>query len=417
MKAIYYAISAALILFSSCNNSIIEKPSSGMGKLSMNVQYGGSYTKAGEPEVDDFLIEIRDEQDIVTHSFLYSEAPQILEVPVGNYTITANSTPSLPAAFDQPVYEGVTHFVVSEDQLTPVTVNCSISNMKVTIVLAPEFIEEFQAYKLSICNAPSWESFENILIWNQSELEAGKAGYFSVAPLMLKLNAHRKTDDSQVNFLYTIEDVAAADHHRITVGAQITGSVNGLNIVLDHSVNDKPVEVFIPGFDEIPVPGTDEGGDEPQAPEDPEIPESPNLPSLVWPANPSFAEYPLADEMDVEMTITAPEGIKTFVIDVDSPILTDVVASLAGDNWSYASQGAYTMDLINNEALVEALGQMSVPVGEQLRGQTQVIFSLSQLVPLINMYQPELGSKHIFRLTVTDNKDQSYSKSLCFVKL
>ncbi|MCD8313988.1 MAG: hypothetical protein LUC24_07515, partial [Bacteroidales bacterium] len=39
------------------------------------------------------------------------------------------------------------------------------------------------------------------------------------------------------------------------------------------------------------------------------IPEpEPTVPTIVWSANPTFEEYPLSDDMDVNIKVTAPEG-------------------------------------------------------------------------------------------------------------
>ena len=101
------------------------------------------------------------------------------------------------------------------------------------------------------------------------------------------------------------------------------------------------------------------------------------------------------------------------MVDVDSYILGETIAALAGDTYTYSADTPYSMDLINDDALITALTGM-IPVGDQLKDQTHVDFSLSQLVPLINVYSPESGSRHTFTLKVTDNKNQSLEKAVVF---
>ena len=72
------------------------------------------------------------------------------------------------------------------------------------------------------------------------------------------------------------------------------------------------------------------------------------------------------------------------------------------------------MDLIGNASLIENLRDM-LPTGDKLYQQTQVNFSLSNLLPLVLSLDPEKGSKHIFTLKVEDMKEQTYTKSLVFV--
>ena len=208
--------------------------------------------------------------------------------------------------------------------------------------------------------------------------------------------------------MLSITDVAPRDHHVIYIDAQVTGSVNGINIKVDDTVNEKNSDIFIPGWDETPVDGgEDEGGDDPDEPS--------TAPTMSWDTNPTFAPTPIEDVMDVNISIKAPETIEGFIVTVDSYILSDVIAAMGGNTtYSWASDGPFDMDLINDEALVSALSSM-LPTGDELSGKSEVVFSLSTIVPLIKAYNPESGSNHIFTLKVTDAKGQTLSKSITFV--
>ena len=70
------------------------------------------------------------------------------------------------------------------------------------------------------------------------------------------------------------------------------------------------------------------------------------------------------------------------------------------------------LDLINDQPTKDALGTM-LPVGDQLYGQTEVLFSLSKLVPLIaSVGNP--GEDYVFTLEVTDELDQTLVKDVFF---
>ena len=134
----------------------------------------------------------------------------------------------------------------------------------------------------------------------------------------------------------------------------------------------------------------------------------------TWDANPDFEPTPIAGEMDINILIQAPEKIATFVVTVDSYILSDIIAQMGGDtSYSYANDGPYDMDLIGNVTLANTLTSM-IPTGDALKGQTEVLFSLSQLVPMIQMFAPTSGSEHIFTLKVSDEKGQTLEKTLVF---
>ena len=80
---------------------------------------------------------------------------------------------------------------------------------------------------------------------------------------------------------------------------------------------------------------------------------------------------------------------------------------------AHVAEGYVILDLINDATAVEQLGGF-LPAGDAINGQTTVNFSLSQLVPLINGFEPEPGSIHTFTLSVTDKKDQTLSKPVSF---
>ena len=134
---------------------------------------------------------------------------------------------------------------------------------------------------------------------------------------------------------------------------------------------------------------------------------------MTWEANPDFARMAIREGMDVNITITAPEGIADFVIDVDSNILGPVLASPSFGGTTN-TDGTVRMDLIKNATMVSVLGGMGVPTGDSLADQKEVVFSLSSLVPMILDYGPAQGSEHTFTLKVTDNKNQSLEKPVVF---
>ena len=74
--------------------------------------------------------------------------------------------------------------------------------------------------------------------------------------------------------------------------------------------------------------------------------------------------------------------------------------------------GAEYLDLIGDEVAKEALGSL-LPVGDQLLGQTEVMFSLSQLVPLIAAVGNP-GEDYVFTLEVTDEKGQKLVQDVTF---
>lgn len=288
--------------------------------------------------------------------------------------------------------------------------------MKVSFVPSENFKKELSNYTVTVTNAASWTATdvgEKTLVWTKADVEGGKAGYFSVAPLSVKIDGYRAIDGSEAHAAMNITNVAAKDHHIIKLDAKVTGS-SSLSLIVNDSLNEKNSDINIPGWEEIPIE------DEPQNPGGNTDPQPGTAPTLLWEANPDFSETPISSNMDVNLVVKAPEKIKTFTVSVDSYVLSDVIAQLAGrSDYSYAANGPFDMDLINDTALIAALDGMNlgIPTADKLSGQTSVDFSLSNLIPMISVYNPKQGSKHIFTLKVCDLKGGQYEKALTFYQL
>ena len=416
MKKILYIVAAAAAV-AACGTKNATQPE-GMGQLSLTAVQEGAYATKANDVLGDFVVDIvRPSDGWTKHYDHYLDIPQTISLGSGEYTLTVASPEYRDAGWDLPYYKGSADFTIRVDELTPVNVTATLQNMKVSFVLTESFKNELTSYSIVVTNAASWDAAdaaEKSLTWSSATGDVEqKAGYFSVAPLRVKVDGYRAVDNSESHSELIISDVAAKDHHIITLDARVTGVVNGLSISIDPSVNDRESDVTVPGWDEVPVDGGDIGDDDDPTDDPGDAPQPSTAPVMSWDKNPTFAPTPIAEKMDVEIVIEAPEGIRDFVVDVDSNVLGETIAGLAGASYTYSPDTPFTMDLINDEAMIAALNGM-IPVGDQLKDQVKVNFSLSQLVPLIAVYSPESGSQHTFTLKVTDKKNQSLEKAVVF---
>ena len=420
MKKTLYIVAVAAAV-AACGTKNATQPE-GMGQLSLTAVQEGAYATKANDVLGDFVVDIvRPSDGWTKHYDHYLDIPQTISLGSGEYTLTVASPEYRDAGWDLPYYKGSADFTIRVDELTPVNVTATLQNMKVSFVLTESFKSELTSYTIVVTNAASWDAAdagERSLTWSSATGDVEQtAGYFSVAPLRVKVDGYRAIDNSETHSELMIADVAAKDHHVITLDARVTGLVNGVSITIDPTVNDRESNVEVPGWDEVPVEGggngddddpTDDPGDDPTV-----DPQPSTAPTMTWEANPDFARMAIREGMDVNITITAPEGIADFVIDVDSNILGPVLASPSFGGTTN-TDGTVRMDLISNATMVSVLGGMGVPTGDSLVDQKEVVFSLSSLVPMILGYGPAQGSEHTFTLKVTDNKNQSLEKAIVF---
>ncbi len=435
MKKIFYPILLAATLFAGCNREIIEQDAK--GSLSLNLDCKTDYTevttKASQTDeeiINSLAIDITRPYDGKVFRYpAFSEIRgKVVELGSGSYILTASSPAKKDAAFDQPVFEGSKAFEIRTGEVTAVNLTCTISNAKVTVVLSDNFVRELSDYTVTVSNGKgnlSWtktgnevDDFEPQAEGTATVYKGKRAGYFTVAPLTVTVDGHRSIDGTNASTAYSIDNVNAADHHIIKLDAEVIGSA-GVTINISNEVRPIDQIVIVPGFEERPV----EGDKPSEGEETPDVPPVPSTaPTLSWPANSNFADMDLPMSMeakvDVELVINAPKTIKDFLIFVESGVLTPTIAALTDAGEDGIVNGVATMDMLNDATLIGNLGE-TLPMGDAVRGKTSVNFSLSGLVPMINMYAGDItpGDRHTFTLKVTDAEGQILEQPVTFVSV
>ena len=437
MKKISIIIFAALAALTGCNQVLIETP--GKGYFSFNLSAEGEYvdvtlSKAvANDDKKEFTVDINTTGgQNVKHFDRYADMPAVLELPSGNYILKVQSPSTLPAAFDQPIYGAEKAFTVKVGETTSEKVTCTLQNVKVSLKPSESFLNELESYTISIANG---SSVENVLYWTNvaSEIESAyltkdvyKPGYFDAAPLTVRIDGKRKSDGSIAYIEKSYQNVNPMDHFTISIDAKVAGSA-GFQIEVSTAVNPKDENVFIPSFDENPVPDDDEedtpgdtggntGGDDNTGSGDEGG--SGTVPTgdmtMTWPGHESVNNvYPavVIDGSPVALTINVPDKIAGFVVEINSEDATfaEAVKMMTTD-------GGTRLDLINDQISIAALGPDGVGLDLNLAGQTEVVFNLTDLIPMIQLVAAQ-GTNHVFVLEVTDQKNYSERWELTFMNV
>lgn len=444
MKRIFISIIAAAAIFTGCNQEVIEQQ--GSGSLAIDLSCKSDLheveTKATDDElINNLVIDIKRPYDnwTVQYAPFSSIRGKVVELGSGDYILTASSPEKEHAAFEQPIYEGTKDFKILTGQVTTVDVICSITNVKVTINLSSNFVDELAHYTVTISNGAGtlmWnktaqdDDFKPVAIDNKTYYTGAQTGWFTVAPLTVTIDGHRAIDNTSASATAYIETVKPADHHILNIDAKVTGQLgdvdeNGnvikepIKITISHDVNPIDQIVVVPGFDETPVPGDepseggddsgDDSGDDNTGTDTPAEPEQP-VATITWDANPTYADMLIDENMNADMVISVPDGIASFLVTVASNDLTPAIEGLTAD-------GSATMDMINDEELLEFLAGAApaLPTGENLKNATSVDFFLTEFINMIGLYTPPSGAKHSFTLKITDTVGDTFTKTLTFV--
>ena len=331
-----------------------------------------------------------------------------VELSTGKYTVSAVSTDAKDAAWDQPLFAGSTDFAVVANAVSPVNLTCSMTNAVVSIKCSDTFKTEVNDYNIKVSDAKG-----NFLTWTKDNI--AEDGYFTAKELTVTIEGKRSLNNSTATVIGTIQNIQAKDHITLNIDARVTGQVQQIVVTVETKVNDKPVDIFVDGFEEIEIP--DPSQPDPTPTPDPEEPEvDPNAPSLVWESNPTFAMIPLKQEMDVNVKILAPNRIKSLLVKVKSDVLFDVLPDMVSKKYVDSENKIVTLDLIADPIAVEKLSMSPafLPTGDNVKGHTELSLTLSDLVPMIGSLGPDMNSIHYFTLILTDEADNVLEKELAF---
>lgn len=178
----------------------------------------------------------------------FADVPTVVTLEPAEYKVEAKSPGNKAVAWAQPKYAGSQTVTVIAGQTQNISVTCRITNMMVTIRCTEAFLSEMNDdFTISVV------SEDGSLIWEKPAVEAENSGFFDVAPLDIYIKGTRRTG-GYINHHAYIDQVAAQDHHVLTVDAGETGYMDYTDgITIDYSVNGREEDITIGGLDESPI--------------------------------------------------------------------------------------------------------------------------------------------------------------------
>lgn len=420
MKRIFITIMAAAAVLASCDNAEVAglkgKGTFMLQSVTANTDLNDVQIKPhglpSELNQDKLLaaleLTIKNSEDAnLKQTYKYLDiVNKPVELSTGKYTVSAVSTDAKDAAWDQPLFSGSTDFAVVANAVSPVDLTCAMTNAVVSIKCSDTFKTEVNDYNIKVSDAKG-----NFLTWTKDNI--AEDGYFTAKELTVTIEGKRSLDNSTATVTGTIKNIQAKDHIILNIDAKVTGQVQQIVVTVDGSVKDRNENIFVDGFEEIEIP--DPSQPDPTPTPDPEEPKvDPDAPSLVWDSNPTFEEREIKDEMDVEIVIKAPKTIKSFKVKVESPALFGILVGNVGLPENIDNENKIvTLDLIGDAKVVEQFTMF--PTGDKVKGKTEVLFSLSALVPMINNFSPEPGSHHVFTLDLEDKAGNTLTQAVSFI--
>lgn len=410
-----------LFMFSACHSEKMESDSTDVTglvnleslKMEVDLKLDTIYPKSrAGVDVSGFLIAINNKEGVQVEQYTYSEMPEIISLPVGNYTIIASSASEATNGFDAPFYKGSTTFAVEENKLTEVnSLTCTLANVMNSV----EYAEDLRALM-------SDDVVTTIKIGTNSldipVAETRKA--YLVAPAstgVMEITLKGTIDGEAVNVSERVENVKAGQYNIIKFKLspvddednKVGGSA-AININIDSSMTSSDETVGVnpgeePGIDDFPTDGGEGPGDG-----DSDGDGEGEITSDISITGKNLGENSF--NIDQTQAIT---GATTLIVRIEAPAgIQNLKVAISSGNGEFngIGEGLGEFDLAHSDsmnedaqAMIPALG---LPVDDKVLNKTSLDFDISSFTSML------LGFKgtHTFKITVTDNKGKAESKSL-----
>jgi len=384
-------------------------------------------SRADEIDVNPFLIKITDAGGNIVYQSTYAEMKEIVTLPVGeNYSVSAESREVENAAWSAPYYLGTQTFSITENEITEVgKIECKFANIRVSVRYTDE-LKALMANDVTVTVRCSETG--NALEYSATET---RSGYFKALDGSTTLGAvfSGTVNGSHITVTKALNDVKAGQHRIITFGVKQGntdvpdeyGNVNlngessegtriGDGLYLDINITNVDVDGNVTTDEEgdsgAERPGHEEGGGDVGGGDDPK---------------PAITITPSAD-LSFTTPMTPREGMDGNIkIHVDSPnTIQHLYVEIKTDNAEFSGvltemHIPLTFDLANitDENELKAFkDSLHFPVNDEVKGQTDVPFDITDFIPLLNIYSPATNQ---FILKVVDAQGNTRTETLTFV--
>lgn len=399
-KPIACALFACTLLIAGCVSedtdfSLPVNPDGNTGSLSLS---GMTLDVVADAEIiptstravaaEEFTVDMLDQTQQVVRSFRYGDKPaDPIELEVGSYALYAYSGTPEAAAWEAPVYDGSQDFSIAKLETTELgAVVCRLANTKVTVSYAADLLELLGQDTQAEVSVDG-----NTLVYG---LDEQRAGYFRATEgggtLVMHLTG--TFDGQPLDMTSRIEGTKAGQWRKIHVA--IAHSSEGqakIEVTVETWTLDEQITVDIDPMEEV-------------------LPDQPDdAPVIEWPGHNLDEPFQLKASMfeagvciePFAFTVAATNTVQRFAVEIastDADFITDLETT--GIPASF--------DLCEPGDAATILSAMGFPVGERVKGQTEVAFDLGLQMPLLYRFE----GTHTFRFTITDGKALTTERTL-----
>lgn len=392
-------------------------PEDGEGQLSLkqmsvDVVNAEKVISRASTDVSNYIVSIiRATDNQIVKTWKYAEMPEIITLAVGDYSVKVESGEVKAADWESPYFAGTKSFSITDGKITEVgKVTCVLANVKVSI----RYSDALKAVMETDCNVDVTVGEKGKLNYKYDET---RPGFFEFVPnsTTMVVVFRGTVDQNSTTMRKVFTDIAAGQHQIITFTLKSTdpevpdeeGTINP-SVAIDATVTTIDLTVDVPTDEEI----IDDQSERPGEGDDPDPGPGPGPDPGPGDDNPPVISSTSLDldgvnvitsGMVAKVDIHADNGIKNFVVDIISETLTEELLKSVGLSSHF--------DLAYPGDMKQGLDGLGFPTGDMVIDKNDLTFDISSFMSLLKAFT----GTHQFRLTITDNKDLTTSKTLTFL--
>ena len=346
---------------------------------------------------------------------------------MGSYEVQVRSRVLKDAEWSAPYYLGSQTFDIRNGEVTDVgPIVCKLANVRVTIDYGPKLLEATggEGFTITVTSTPG--------VYLQYTGKETRSGYFAyTGQTTMVARFQGRVNGVNEDFSHVLENIAPGQHRKLTfrlkynpnVPDDEVGTIEGQGIGVSCSTKTVNVDGNVIQEEDIQESGDrpgqegdEPGGEDPTPGEDDKITFTSetlaNKNGSVLDDTPNNAADFGEGKKAAKIHIHSEAPITSFKVEIKSETLTDDVLGSVGLALKFdLADPIVTVDGEKKD-LTEGLKGLDFPVGDEVRGATDLDFDITQFVPLTMIYG---AANHRFILTVTDNAGNSKTLTLLIV--
>ena len=348
-----------------------------------------------------------------SYAALKAENGGKVELPIGEYTVTAHSNAELEPQMATPYYEGTTPIKITAGVESSAEVKCTMKNMKIQLTYTANFLAKFESWDITINDGS-----DNILNFDETDKVAENVTEIKVAITATPMGGGQEVTESRLLSKPDGSNWAGSDALTIQMeentsedptGIQGSGITINASASFDEEEEDVPVTVKPGGSTEEPDEG--EGDDN----EDPESPVTNNKPTVTLPQ----MIYTLPDDKDADADVLIQTALKEESSDEYVGLKNIVVKIIPGnqgfkdaldlikDMADFTGEG---VDLVGNTSVEPLLQFIAPSLKVPVENAPNYSFPVGAFFETLLDIGTTGESAHVFEIMVTDNNGNSLSE-------